>query len=73
MSDLKPCPFCGGEASMIIEFPDGTAISVGCYSGNCAMEPYTWNPSEAEAIAAWNRRALPAERHLRDIADRVAK
>jgi len=48
--DLKPCPFCGGEASAIS--PD----EVGCFNGECPTEPHVW--SETRAIAAWNTRAI---------------
>jgi len=48
--DLKPCPFCGGEASAIS--PD----EVGCFNGECPSEPHVW--AETEAITAWNTRAI---------------
>ena len=67
--ELKPCPFCGGEA----EVAEGTytaweeGYSVRCR--HCALtfgasgrlgECYEWScsfKSEEEAIEAWNRRA----------------
>jgi len=51
---LKPCPFCGGEADHI----EGSRIveCVTCHGG-------FYEGSEAEAIAAWNRRAEPASGH----------
>lgn len=54
MSDLKPCPFCGGEA--ILESNKlryGTIYSAYCQK--CGAE--TTGFSEHEAVAAWNRRA----------------
>ncbi len=59
--ELKPCPFCGGEA--IVSFdPDGTkdtkgrkwAYTVLC-NNCCATSGLCW--SNDMAMAAWNRRA----------------
>ena len=68
--ELKPCPFCGGEARIIEAeigmFEDGYAVYCG---GTCGVkmgvdgrlgEAYKWTPyfsTEAEAIEAWNTRA----------------
>lgn len=59
---LKPCPFCGGEASvkyaaLVSGFPCG--YWVGCDNGDCheniECSTYAFD-TEAEAIEAWNRR-----------------
>ena len=54
MIDLKPCPFCGGEA--YIYAPGPAEHHVACKNPNCYAETYGWM-TEAEAIAAWNARA----------------
>ena len=56
-AELKPCPFCGGEASEFKDRGHSTAYNVGCFSGDCTIEPNTWAGTKAEAIAAWNTRA----------------
>ena len=59
MSDLKPCPFCGGEAQTLNQAPKGTGYSVGCHDDECrGFIALSWiYATEAEAIAAWNSRA----------------
>lgn len=68
-SELKPCPFCGGEAEIQVgeyrSFVDGYAVRC----GNCSLtfgaygrigETYFWTccyETEAEAIEAWNTRS----------------
>jgi Lar family restriction alleviation protein len=59
-AELKPCPFCGVEASEFKDRGHSTAYNVGCFNGYCTIEPNTWAGTKAEAIAAWNTRALPA-------------
>lgn len=63
MKDLKPCPFCGGEASVkVLEYDDDCKVwGVFCesdlaseYSHGHFVDNYA---TEAEAIAAWNTRA----------------
>ena len=53
--DLKPCPFCGGEA----EWKSG---GPGCAWVSCKKCPAeTGDGSIPRIIAAWNRRADTAE------------
>lgn len=73
MSELKPCPFCGGEA-IGFEWSDDEEIEEGephrydayCavkvnHKDNCVLEVgefYCWvASSEEEAAVLWNRRA----------------
>lgn len=49
-NELKPCPFCGGEAILI----KGYFCWVRC--DYCGAETVA-ETSTTEAIAAWNRRA----------------
>ena len=67
MSELKPlpCPFCGGKAPIMEGFatlevwPHGAFHRVYCRS--CQVRQL-FHLTEAEAIAAWNRRApLPKD------------
>lgn len=53
MSELKPCPFCGGTAHTIKT--NTNKFVVGCF-GSCYVElPLIYSTRE-EAIDAWNRR-----------------
>ena len=58
MTELKPCPFCGGEAS-IIKYMDGT-YCVECENDNCNMIAMTvLADTEARAVEIWNTRPNP--------------
>lgn len=59
MSELLPCPFCGGEANVIDHHNDDGSVSVGCNNDTClGFSGLGWlYKTEAEAIAAWNTRA----------------
>ena len=59
MSELKPCPFCGGEAEF--ETYGGTACSVTCQKCRCG----TPTVSLVDGMAAVNRWNLRAERTCR--------
>jgi Lar family restriction alleviation protein len=56
--DLKPCPFCGGEAEINPLALETSDFNVACFSGECPVEPQTRGETKAEAIAAWNTRAV---------------
>lgn len=62
MSELKPCPFCGGEAT-ISSVPEGTwdkfiphCKSVGCLAFYIGFSDEGLYGTKEKAIEAWNRR-----------------
>lgn len=69
MTELKPCPFCGGEAEIIEADYGMYKTGYAVYCRKCCLklgvtgrlgETYEWSPvfdTEAEAIAAWSTRA----------------
>lgn len=66
MTDLKPCPFCGGEASF-----KPRSFKTSC--DLCGAYVPTGATSSDESIAAWNHRApstalIKAEEALKGIA-----
>lgn len=56
--NLKPCPFCGGEAIRLIDFDDEYERlyleSIHCRSCHARV---AWQETVEEAAEAWNRRA----------------
>lgn len=60
MSELLPCPFCGGEANTLHKpHVIDMRYSVGCNDDECrGFIGLSWlYKTEAEAVAAWNTRA----------------
>ena len=62
MSELLPCPSCGGEAELCTWYGGGehceTVFTVMCDNDDCPMDVKTFDfHTEAEAIAAWNTRS----------------
>lgn len=66
---LKPCPFCGGEATTRIDYSSeiGELWAIDCLNLDCKMADWQhvnganvstgWRNTEAEAVEAWNTRA----------------
>ena len=66
MEQLKPCPFCNGEANTYVQgYANRVKIEVGCrvcgfWFTDFAIEGSSFNmlkESEEKLIARWNRRA----------------
>ncbi|HEX2204941.1 MAG TPA: Lar family restriction alleviation protein [Longimicrobium sp.] len=60
---LRPCPFCGGAATLEPDpWLDGS-VRIACGNGACRVGPrteYLLTAFADELRAAWNGRALPA-------------
>ena len=59
MPYLKPCPFCGGKASLFsFEQPDGSiTYEVDCENEGCEVSACTaMHDTPEEAAAVWNKR-----------------
>ena len=59
MYELKPCPFCGGEAKLRgTNIGDMSFYVVYCANKNCQVSPSSkYRRMMSEAIEAWNRRS----------------
>ena len=51
--ELLPCPFCGGDAVVVVTHPISQGAYVRCKECRVLSMPCN---TKAEAIAAWNRR-----------------
>lgn len=56
MNELKPCPFCGGEAEILTAESMHGGYLFGIMCNDCRSRGDVFD-TEAEAIAAWNTRA----------------
>jgi len=55
-SELKNCPFCGGDAG---EWPDqnhSTGWDIGCFNDGCDIQPHVWAVHRETARDQWNTR-----------------
>lgn len=70
MSDLKPCPFCGGDAHLVRDTDGSVYVDVdhakGCYLSNDDTRRWFYGEdgksAEEVAAAAWNRRHTGARK-----------
>ena len=58
MSELKPCPFCGGEDIVLFELKASKDCWVECKKCWASSNVFKLD-AKAEAIAAWNTRPSP--------------
>ena len=57
MNELKPCPFCGGEAEA---YETTKGCTVMCSNGDCVeLQMSDWSMSKA--VSLWNKRAQHGE------------
>ena len=57
MTELKPCPFCGGEAETKRHKFFVGSDTYGVVCTKCEARTSQFFDTQAEAIEAWNRRA----------------
>ena len=61
MTELKPCPFCGGDARIIV-LKKGFKSIIVCTTPECGFTRHSYNNGDTDEnsakrlIAAWNRR-----------------
>ena len=60
MTELKPCPFCGGEAELV--HPRGGTYIVGCSNEDCPIWCGLAFNTKEHAVKFWNTRT-PKETH----------
>lgn len=67
--ELKPCPFCGGEARIIV-VEKGVHSIIECTTHYCGFMRHSFNNGDTDEHAAlrlttaWNSRAINAEKQI---------
>ena len=62
-NELKPCPFCGGKAEIIVA-EKGVMSIITCTTTYCGFMRHSFNNGDTDEnaarrlTAAWNRRAM---------------
>ena len=72
-ASLKPCPFCGGDARVAAMSFDEDSAEVGCGQPDCHAVAFVACDTEAEGIAAWNRRSDPSREAMREALETAAQ
>lgn len=61
LKPLKPCPFCGGKAEMLVSEYDDSRKEYLVACAECDGMVERWRETEEEAVEQWNRRASDKE------------
>ena len=61
MNELKPCPFCGGKAEMLISEYEGSRKEYLVACAECDGMVERWRETEEEAVEQRNRRVNDKE------------
>lgn len=56
MTDLKPCPFCGGKVHRVIGFGGLNFFKCQKFGAVVSFDNDYFNTRKNEAVRAWNRR-----------------
>ena len=69
MTELRKCPFCGGEAEMFVSDVTDRAV---VYCKGCDAQ-IQMKPNEEEAIEAWNNRVSPTSEEIEEYIEKTHK
>lgn len=69
MTELRKCPFCGGEAEVWVSDVTDRAV---VYCKVCDAQ-IQMKPNEQEAIEAWNKRVPPTNKDIEEYIEKTHK